>query len=62
MSDEHTRQRRTNKFKTRNRHAQSLREDAAFRIRRVEDKHKLHERLSTREWMKRVIEKDDDDE
>lgn len=59
MSDEETRNKRRMKF--RNKHAKELRENEAFRIRRVESDKKAYERLSTHEWMKR-IEKGDLDE
>jgi hypothetical protein len=52
MSDEETRNRRRTKL--RNKHAKEMLENKAFRIKRVEPKRKLNERLTTQEWIKRV--------
>ncbi len=60
MSDEETRNRR--RMKLRNKHAKELKENEAFRIRRVEPKRKLNERLTTNEWIKRIETKDTDDD
>lgn len=60
MSDEETRNKRRQKL--RNKHAKEMLENKAFRIRRVEPKRKLNERLSTQEWIKRIEGKDEDDE
>jgi len=60
MSDEETRNKRRQKL--RNKHAKEMLENKAFRIRKVEPKRKLNERLSTQEWIKRIESKEDDDE
>jgi hypothetical protein len=59
MSDEETRNKR--RMKLRNKHAKELKENSAFRIRRVEPKRKLNERLSTNQWIKRIQEKDENE-
>ena len=60
MSDEETRNKRRQKL--RNKHAKEMLENKAFRIRKVEPKRKLNERLSTQEWIKRIESKEDDHE
>lgn len=59
MSDEETRAKRAMKF--RNRHAETLRNDKQFRMKRVESDRKRNQRLTTREWIKK-IEKDEIDD
>lgn len=59
MSDEETRAKRAMKF--RNRHAEVLRNDRQFRMKRVESDRKRNQRFTTREWIKK-IEEDDLDE
>ena len=60
MSDEETRNKR--KLKFRNKHAKELYESDAFRIKRVEPKKKINPRLTTQQWMKKIYERDEDDE
>lgn len=59
MSDEETRERRRKIF-LRNKHAKEIKENPQFRIRRVETKRKRNERLTTREWLKKVERMDED--
>lgn len=59
MSDEETKNKR--KMRLRNKHAKELKENSAFRIRRVESDKQAYQRLSTSEWMKRIREKDNND-
>jgi hypothetical protein len=60
MSDEETRNKR--KLKFRNKHAKELYESDSFRIKRVESKRKANARLTTQQWIKKIHEKDEDDE
>jgi hypothetical protein len=59
MSDEETRGKGAMKF--RNRHAEALHKDKSLRLKRVESERKRYERLSTKEWFKKVYEDDDDE-
>lgn len=59
MSDEETRNKR--RMKLRNKHAKEMLENSAFKIKRVETKRKLNQRLTTNQWIKFVNEKDEDD-
>lgn len=62
MSDEETRERRRKAFKLRNRFAQEIKENKSFKIRRVEDKKKMHKRYNSNEIINnldRFIEEDD---
>lgn len=64
MSDEETREKRRRNFKLRNKFAQELKENKAFKIRRVEDKKKIHKRYKSNEIINnlgRFVEDDFDD-
>lgn len=64
MSDEETRERRKKNLTLRNKHAKELRENSGFRIRRVEDKKKIHKRYKSNEIINNLdkfIEDDIDD-
>jgi hypothetical protein len=53
MSDEETREKRRQSY-LRNKHAKELKENKAYRIRRVEDKRKRYERLNSNEIISKL--------